>query len=116
MTTCAICLNTVRETRTHSPLRCGHLFHSHCIENWKKSGKQTCPVCRKIFDGSNFKVQLTVHNNIQQTSNVLLVSDAVSLDILDIFFDVDTPLDLDSLLSDFGISMSDLDSSILDTE
>jgi hypothetical protein len=79
-------------------------------------GKQTCPICRKVFDGSNFKVQLTVHNNIHQTSNVLLLSDAISLDILDLFFDVETPLDLESLLSDFGISMSDLDPSILDTE
>jgi hypothetical protein len=79
-------------------------------------GKQTCPICRKVFDGSNFKVHLTVHNNIHQTSNVLLLSDAISLDILDLFFDVETPLDLESLLSDLGISMSDLDPSILDTE
>jgi hypothetical protein len=116
MTTCAICLNTVRETRTNAPIRCGHLFHSHCIENWKKLGKQTCPVCRKVFDGTNFKVQLTVHNNIQQTSNVLPLSDVVALDILDVFFDVDTTIDLESLLSDLGVSMSDLDSTILDTE
>lgn len=116
MTTCAICLNTVRETRTNKPTRCGHLFHSHCIEKWKKMGNQTCPTCRKIIDGTNFKVQLTVHNNIQQTSNVLLLSDVIALDILDVFFDIDTPMDMESLLSDFGVSMSDFDSAILDTE
>ena len=35
-TTCAICLNPVRETRQNKPIRCGHLFHSHCIEEWKR--------------------------------------------------------------------------------
>ena len=116
MTSCAICLNTVRETRLNEPLRCGHLFHSHCIENWKQSGKQTCPICRKIFDGTNFRVQLTVHNNAHETSNTVTLSDDVLFDILDVFFDVDTSMDLESLLSDFGVSMSDLDPAILDTE
>ena len=116
MTTCAICLNTVRETRSHVPLRCGHLFHSHCIDAWKRQGKHTCPTCRKVFDGSNFKVQLIVHNMANETSNTLPVENDFSLDVLDIFFDVDNLIDLDSLLADFGVSMTDLDPLVLDTE
>ena len=50
MHTCCICLNDVRATRANHPLRCGHVFHSHCLEEWKKQGKNTCPVCRKIFN------------------------------------------------------------------
>ena len=114
MTTCAICLNTVRETRSHVPIRCGHLFHSHCIEHWKQQGKNTCPVCRKIFDGSDYKVQLTVHNMSSQTSNTLTVNNTMIA--LDVLFEVQNIVDLDSLLSDFGVSMTDFDPLILDTE
>ena len=116
MTTCAICLNPVRETRAHQPLRCGHLFHSHCIENWKNRGNQTCPVCRKIFDGENFKVQVTVHNMLHETSNTVEVTDQFLFDVLDVFFDVDNLIDMESLLRDFGVSMSDLDPAVLNTE
>lgn len=116
MTTCAICLNTVRETRNHNPIRCGHLFHSHCLDDWKRRGKNTCPVCRKIFDGSNFKVQLIVHNVSNETANTLSIESAFALDVLDVFFDVQNLVDLESLLSDFGMSVSDLDPLVLDTE
>jgi len=114
MTTCAICLNTVRETRSHVPIRCGHLFHSHCIEHWKQQGKNTCPICRKVFDGSRYKVQLTVHNVSNQTSNTLIVNN--NMVALDVLFEVQDIIDLDSLLSDFGVGMTDFDPFILDTE
>lgn len=116
MTTCSICLNEVRETRYNQPIRCGHLFHSHCIDSWKKRGKVTCPVCRKVFDGTQFKVQVTVWNNMTETSNVLDVENDFVFDALDVFFDVDNITDLDSLLSDFGISVTDFDPSVLNTE
>lgn len=116
MTTCAICLNTVRETRTHTPIRCGHLFHSHCLDDWKCRGKHTCPVCRKIFDGSTYKVHLTVHNTANDTSNTIPVDNGFALDVLDVFFDVQNVVDLDSLLSDFGVSVADLDPLVLDAE
>ena len=109
MTQCAICLNEVRRTRKNVPLRCGHLFHSHCLQNWKDKGKQTCPVCRKIFDGENFRVQITVHNLFESTSNTVTIEDDFIFDALDIFFDVGNETDLSSLLGDF-------DPSVLNTE
>jgi hypothetical protein len=39
-----------------------------------------------------------------------------ALEMLDLYFDVQNLLDLDSLLMDFGVSMSDLDPLVLDTE
>lgn len=115
-TTCAICLNPVRETRQNPALRCGHVFHSHCIEDWKSRGKQTCPVCRKIFDGSNFRVTVTIQNLIHDSSVVTQVDDAYIFDTLDAFFDVDSTDEMESLLSDFGVSMSNLNTLILNTE
>ena len=116
METCSICLNTVRETRQNKPLRCGHLFHSHCIENWKRRGHQTCPVGRKIFDGANWKVTLTVRNMIHDTSYTQELSEELVFDTLDIVFDTETVTDLESLLSDFGMSVSNLDPLVLNTE
>jgi hypothetical protein len=116
-TTCAICLNPVRETRRNTPIRCGHLFHSHCIEDWKGRGKQTCPVCRKIFDGANFKVSLKIENMINHASFTTSVDEETYVfDILDVFFDIDNAAELTSLLSDFGVSVSNLDPIVLDTE
>ena len=117
MTTCAICLNTVRETRQNKPIRCGHLFHSHCIEKWKERGNQTCPVCRKIFDGSNFRVTLTIKNMINNSTFVQNVEeDQFIFDTLDAFFDIEDTSELESLLTDFGVSMSNLDPLVLHTE
>lgn len=113
MTTCAICLNTVRETRSQMPIRCGHLFHNHCLDSWKQRGKHTCPVCRKVFDGSQYKVQLIVHNMANETSNTINIE---SMFALDVFFEVQNVIDLDSLLSDFGVSVTDLDPFILNAE
>jgi len=119
MSQCAICLNEVRSTRTNTPLRCGHVFHSHCLEEWKNKGKNTCPVCRKVFDVSQFKVTVTVQNNDTAESNTVLLEDEAVFNVMDIFnisFDVENTLDLESLLSDLGMSLSDLDSLILDAE
>lgn len=115
--TCAICLCPVRETRRHAPIRCGHLFHSHCLDDWKQQGKHTCPVCRKIFDQSKYRVQITVHNTVTETSNVATARDTTfALEALEVFFDVHTLVDLDSLLSDFGMRVSDFDPLLLDAE
>jgi len=38
------------------------------------------------------------------------------LDLFDINFDVENQPDLDSILADLGVSLTDFDSSILDTE
>ncbi len=117
MTQCAICLNEVRRTRKNEPLRCGHLFHSHCLQKWKDKGNQRCPICRKIFDCENFRVQITVHNLFEETSNTVTVDNSEYIfNALDIFFDVGNQTDLSSLLGDFGVSVSDLDSSVLNTE
>jgi len=116
MSQCAICLNEVRETRSNKPIRCGHLFHSNCLEKWKNKGKQTCPVCRKVFDGANFRVHITIHNNFELTSNTVDLQDEFIFDALDIFFDVNNQNDISSLLSDFGVSVADFDPSVFNTE
>jgi hypothetical protein len=69
-----------------------------------------------VFDGDNFRVQITIHNNFELTSNAVLVEPEFIFNALDIFFDVENEIDLSSLLSDFGVSVSDFDPLILNTE
>ena len=38
------------------------------------------------------------------------------MDIFDMSFDVENTVDLDSLLADLGVSLTDLDALVLDTE
>jgi hypothetical protein len=119
MSTCAICLNEVKSTRNNPPIRCGHVFHSHCLERWKSQGKNTCPTCRRVFDVSQFKVEVKIHNNYTQVSNVVSLNEESMLSVLDMFdvsFDADDVLDLNSILSDLGITLADFDSAILDAE
>ena len=97
----------------------GHMFHSHCLQEWKDQGKNSCPICRKIIDGTQFKITVTVQNNYTATANsVSLNEDSISnvFDLFDINFDVDEVPDLDSILADLGVSLSDFDTSILDAE
>ena len=119
MSTCAICLNEVKSTRTNPPIRCGHMFHSHCLQEWKNQGKNTCPTCRKVFDASKFKITVTIQNNYTATANSVSLNEGSIFDVLDLFdinFDVDQQEDVESILADLGVSIADFDSSILDAE
>ena len=119
MSTCSICLNEVRETRSNPPLRCGHVFHSHCLQEWKYRGKNTCPTCRKVFDASQFKIIVTIQNNYTAEANSVSLNEESIFDVLDLFditFDVENTPDLDSILADLGVSLTDFDPTVLDAE
>ena len=40
---CPICLENVCYGTN---LDCGHRYHANCIKNWKKTGNDSCPICR----------------------------------------------------------------------
>ena len=125
--TCSICLNPVRKTRNSIDLRCNHRFHVKCIDEWKRKGATTCPVCRKEMDG--YRVTIRIENIDTSQSNVFSV--ASSREILsfaeamglmpeftetEIRFDFSSRPDLDSLFRDLGVRLADLDPAIFHTE
>jgi uncharacterized CHY-type Zn-finger protein len=119
MSSCAICLNEVKCTRTNPALRCGHMFHSHCLQEWKNQGKNTCPTCRKVFDVSQFNIIVTIQNNYTAVANSVTLNEESVFQVLDTFditFDVEDTPDLDSILADLGVSLTDFDPTILDAE
>jgi hypothetical protein len=42
---CAICLTNAKALK--EILKCGHVFHSVCMEAWRTQGKDSCPLCRR---------------------------------------------------------------------
>ena len=42
---CAICMESTFLKNKHT-LSCGHTFHTHCIMQWFRTKKNTCPYCR----------------------------------------------------------------------
>lgn len=53
--TCSICLCEFEEKDVIKKLRCGHYFHSECIDPWLLNNKAVCPVCRRgIYDNDEW--------------------------------------------------------------
>jgi hypothetical protein len=76
-------------------------------------------MCRKVFDASKFRVTVQIQNNVTEVVDTVTLNQESMFDVLDLFdinFDFEDLVDLDSLLSDLGVSRADLDSSIFDTE
>ena len=125
---CAICLNSIRKTRHTPALKCGHVFHPGCLDEWTGQGGETCPLCRKMLSGAKYRVTLTIENLETRTSNShtlpgdvvrsvserLHIEDEVDRYNTDIMFDVDSLDDLVEVLGDFGIPNAN--ALILDAE
>jgi len=119
-TSCSICLNPVgRSTRINPPIRCGHRFHRGCIERWKQQGNNTCPMCRKVFDVSKFRVILLVENLFTERSSSLPLDERRIFNVFDRFelhIPAENDIDLASLLGDIEVSLDDLDGVVLEDD
>lgn len=72
-----------------------------------------------MFDASQFKIVVTIHNNYTAAANSVSLNEESIFDVLDLFditFDVENQPDLDSILADLGVSLTDFDPTIFDAE
>ncbi len=116
---CSICLNSIRRTRGTRELPCGHLFHKVCINQWKnKQIDTTCPMCRKRFDTSKYKLSVRIENTDTEESQTFTGG---SGDIYDMFerldiselntelqFNVESLDDLENILSELGFENNNI--------
>ncbi|KAI3729569.1 hypothetical protein L6452_18230 [Arctium lappa] len=49
---CTVCLSTIGEDEEIKELRCGHLFHRVCLDQWLEFRNTTCPLCRDCLVSS----------------------------------------------------------------
>jgi len=72
-----------------------------------------------VFDASQFKIVVTIHNNYTAAANSVSLNEESIFDVLDLFditFDVENQPDLDSILADLGVSLTDFDPTVFDAE
>lgn len=94
-------------------LDCGHTFHTHCIERWKRRSS-TCPNCRTPFDQPMYRVKVTIdpigYEREMMTSNIQSIVEMFGLDsnaerlFSTISFAVSTTEDMRNILSEIGFS------------
>lgn len=128
---CPICLSSIRKTRSTTELPCGHLYHKSCIEKWESTGNETCPLCRQHMSNNQFRVTLKIENLKRNNNSVINISFSDVQDILermgiteeeldvgstDIVFDAEDLESLQSILADFGVSTSNINASVINTE
>lgn len=64
---CGICVDSYKaEDVVVAAGKCGHIFHSPCLEDWCKK-QPTCPVCREHISGPDL---LRIYFNIDGTTPV----------------------------------------------
>ena len=51
---CAICLDKVLATDAITSLKCGHRFHSDCMQRSLRSGHANCPLCRRVIPNNEY--------------------------------------------------------------
>lgn len=47
LSNCSICMDNYELDKMIVKLKCNHIYHENCIENWLCNQKVTCPICRK---------------------------------------------------------------------
>jgi len=49
---CPICINKIESNEYIRKLKCNHLFHKKCVDNWLKKNIEnaSCPMCRSKVD------------------------------------------------------------------
>ena len=52
---CVICMETYEINDDVKTLPCFHIFHKDCIDQWLKSGKDTCPICKTKVNSNNLE-------------------------------------------------------------
>lgn len=121
--TCSICLSNIRKTRAVKQLPCGHMFHNKCLNPWKETGGNTCPMCRQTFDESKYKISINIQNTQTQYSNTIISTmESIAPFLEDIGFlseftvNIDSDQEMDSFLNTLNIRLADLDPSIFHTE
>lgn len=92
-------------------LDCGHTFHTHCIERWKRRSS-TCPNCRTPFDQPMYRVKVTIdpigYEREMVTSNIQSIAEMFGLDnnverfFSTISFAVSSTEEMRNILSEIG--------------
>jgi hypothetical protein len=75
---CMICMEDIKKDEKPSDLKCKHVFHETCVDEWinafkGKTTPATCPICRAVIAEPSVKInqinQIANNNNVQNNNN-----------------------------------------------
>ena len=70
-----MCNEVLRNSRQLSvPLKCGHLIHQECLNNYITSGNYQCPICRK-------SIKSFIYNN--EKTKIIYISENINNENID---------------------------------
>lgn len=121
---CSVCLGPMAH-QANRTLPCGHVFHSRCVDRWKRScpTDPTCPMCREPFDLPTYRCRLIIERVSDNqravsnfdTLNIQEITEGFGLDFralvpagsgrmyTDIHFDVEPTEALEEILRELGL-------------
>lgn len=84
-TECSICFELL--SKDTEILLCNHVFHTNCIESWKRQAYPTCPLCRyPLYDIEAQKPrEITTEESI--LSNFIFIASTILFGLVAIDFD-----------------------------
>lgn len=129
--TCSVCLNSMNQNQATRTLPCGHVFHTRCLERWKRTcttQDPTCPMCREPFDLVTYRCRLIIEKAGEgesertvrdfETQNVASIIEGFGLDFraivpnsngrfyTDIHFDINVDEVLEDILRELGLPVN----------
>lgn len=125
---CSICLMHTNKTRATKTLICGHVFHRRCITQWCINDGATCPMCRRIINPSKYKISINIENLETNVASLMMLSEVSVMALFggfntqefptntEIQFQMANDGDLQSLLRDLHISLTDVNPLVFDAE
>ncbi len=124
-TECPICLNPTFKTRSSKKLKCNHVFHVNCLNEWQETGAKTCPLCRANICPSKYRVSFKIENLSTGAEHQGLLDEMqiinlfIGMGVTEFSGNLDVhvePNDLTHFLNDLGIRFTDIDPLVFDTE
>lgn len=114
---CPVCLTNMT-TGTSRTLACNHTFHTRCLERWKRTSP-TCPMCRAPFDQPQYRVSISVHHlvsnttvrdsyttsNVSELFNTFGIAQLQPRFITDIFFDIGFDEFIEEVFHEIGVRL-----------
>ena len=126
---CPICLVPTTRTRSTQRLKCGHVFHRPCIQQWTDTGAPTCPTCRALINPSKYRVTLNIENTETHVNTTVTLLDASIIALFnglgthvlqsehtEIQIDLTDDRDVYNFLEDLRIRLADVNPLVFNTE
>lgn len=85
---CAICHEKIDNTDDFTKTLCGHVYHTRCVESWKKY-KHSCPMCRVgMFDSDKIANDSLIENHyiLNKVLEIQTSMDSALVSYLDLKF------------------------------